>query len=327
MEALQLIKYGDIKESVVFKEIDKPTVKPTDILIEIEAAAINPIDTGIIAGHLKSMLDLELPATLAYDVSGTIVEKGSEVSNFEVGDQVYARVPQEEMGTLTEFVAVKSDVLSKKPENISFEEAASFPLAALTALQCLETAGIKKDDKILIHAGSGGVGSFAIQYAKTKGAFVYTTTGTDNVDWVKELGADKVIDHETQDYKDLVKDADIVFDTLGHDYTIDAFKVLKTGGTVVSVKGPMDETAAKAFGMADYKLPEDLAKAIESKNATYKFIWMHPDGGQLNDIKNLIEAGKIKPVIDKIYPFSESIAALEHLATGHAKGKIVIKMK
>ncbi|MBC7557507.1 MAG: NADP-dependent oxidoreductase, partial [Chryseobacterium sp.] len=252
---------------------------------------------------------------------------GNSVNNFQIGDEVYVRVPQEQMGTLAEYVAVKSDLVSKKPENISFEEAASFPLAALTALQCLETVGIKKDDKILIHAGSGGVGSFAIQYAKDKDAYVYTTTSTVNVDWVKDLGADKVIDYKTEDYKKIVKDTDIVFDTLGHDYTVDAFEVLKKGGTVVSVKGPMDEKSAKEFGISDYKLPEDLAKAIENKDAIYKFIWMHPDGEQLKQIKTLIEAGKIKPVIDKIYPFSESIEALKHLATGHAKGKIVIKIK
>lgn len=327
MKALQLENYGKIENSLVFNEVEKPSVGSQDILIEVAAAAINPIDKEIILGNFKSMIAVETPATIAYDVSGTIVKKGDNVTDFEIGDEIYARVPQEQMGTLAEFAAVKSDVVSKKPENISFEEAASFPLAALTALQCLEYAGLKENDKILIHAGSGGVGSFAIQYAKEKGAYVYTTTGTDNVNWVQELGADKVIDHETEDYKNIVKDADIVFDTLGHDYTVDAFKVLKEGGKVVSVKGPMDVESAKGFGMSDYKLPEDLAKAIDNKNASYKFIMMHPDGEQLKQIKSLIEAGKIKPVIDKIYPFSESIEALEHLATGHAKGKIVIKIK
>ena len=327
MKALQLVKYGEIENSLAFNDVEKPSVQPNDILIEVFAAAINPIDTLIIEGHLKSMIPMNFPVTLAYDVSGKVVDKGDSVADFEIGDKVYARVPQEQMGTLAEYVTAKSTIASMKPENISFEEAASFPLAALTAIQCLETANIKKDDKLLIHAGSGGVGSFAIQYAKNIGAYVYTTTGTDNVDWVKELGADEVIDHQTEDYKSTVREADIVFDTLGHDYTTDAFKVLKNGGTVVSVKGPMDEKSAKAFGMSDYKLPEDLTKAIESKDANYKYIFMHPDGEQLNEIKTLVEAGKIKPVIDKIYPFSESIEALKHLAKGHAKGKIVIKMQ
>jgi NADPH:quinone reductase-like Zn-dependent oxidoreductase len=230
------------------------------------------------------------------------------------------------MGTIAEYVAVTSVVVSKKPGNISFEEAASLPLAGLTALQSLEYAGIKENDKVLIHAGSGGVGSLAIQYAKSKGAYVYTTTSTTNVKWVKELGADRVIDYKTEDYKTIVKDADIVFDTLGQDYTLEAFEVIKQGGKVVSVIGALDEETAKMFGMADYKLPEELAKLISAKDATYKYIFMQPNGAHLDEIKSLVEDEKIKPIIDKVYPFSESIEAFTHLASGRAKGKIVIKI-
>jgi len=170
------------------------------------------------------------------------------------------------------------------------------------------------------------VGSFAIQYAKAKGAYVYTTTSTSNVDWVKELGADRVIDYKTEDYKSIVKDADIVFDTLGKNYTLEAFEVIKKRGKVVSVVGPIDEEIAKMIGMADYKLPEDLAKLIEDKEATYKFIFMHPNGEHLNTIKTLIEDDKIKPIIDTVYPFEKSIEAFTHLESGRAKGKIVIKI-
>jgi NADPH:quinone reductase-like Zn-dependent oxidoreductase len=197
MKALQIVKYGEIKDSLVFNEVSKPVVQANDVLIEVKAAAINPIDKSIILGNLQGMLPIALPSTSAYDVSGIVVEKGNEVSNFEIGDLVYSRVPQVQMGTLAEFVVITSEVVSKKPGNISFEEAASLPLAGLTALQSLEYAGIKENDKVLIHAGSGGVGSFAIQYAKTKGAYVYTTTSTSNVKWVKELGADRVIDYNT----------------------------------------------------------------------------------------------------------------------------------
>ena len=326
MKALQLIKYGEIKDSLVFNEISRPTIQANDVLIEIKAAAINPIDKSIILGNLQGLLPIAMPSSLAYDVSGIVVATGDKVSNFEIGDLVYSRVPQEQMGTLAEYVAVTSAAVSKKPGNISFEEAASIPLAGLTALQSLEYAGIKENDKVLIHAGSGGVGSFAIQYAKTKGAYVYTTTSTSNVQWVKALGADRVIDYKTEDYKSIVKDADIVFDTLGQNYTAEAFEVVKQGGKVVSVVGPLDEDSAKMFGMADYKLPEEIARLSRDKEASYKFIFMHPNGAHLEAIKSLIEDEKIKPIIDTVYPFSESIDAFTHLASGRAKGKIVIKI-
>ena len=326
MKALQIVKYGKIENSLVFNEIQKPTVQANDVIIEVKAAAINPIDKSIILGNLQGMLPIPLPSNSAYDVSGIVVETGNEVSNFKIGDLVYSRVPQEQMGTLAEFVAVTSDAVSKKPRSISYEEAASLPLAGLTALQSLEYADIKKNDRVLIHAGSGGVGSFAIQYAKAKGAYVYTTTSTGNVEWVKKLGADRVIDYKTEDYKNMAKDVDIVFDTLGKNYSLESFEVVKTGGIVVSVVGPLDETSAKMFGMADYKLPEELANASSEKNAEYKFIFMHPNGAHLKEIKSLVEDGKIKPIIDKVYPFTESVQAFTHLATGRAKGKIVIKI-
>jgi NADPH:quinone reductase-like Zn-dependent oxidoreductase len=326
MKALQIVKYGDIKEGLAFTEVAKPTLQATEVLIEVKAAAINPIDNSILLGKLQGMLPIALPTTSGYDLSGIIIEKGNEVNNFEIGDVVYSRVPQEQMGTLAEFVAVTNDAVSKKPGNISFEEAASLPLAGLTALQSLEYAGIKENDTVLIHAGSGGVGSFAIQYAKAKGAYVYTTTSTSNLEWVKELGADRVIDYKTEDYKSIAKDIDIVFDTLGQNYSLESFEVIKKGGQVVSIVGPLDEATAKIFGMTDYKLPEELTKACREKNAAYKFIFMHPNGVHLNEIKSMIEDEKIKPIIDKVYPFSESIEAFIHLASGRAKGKIVIKI-
>ncbi len=326
MKALQVIKYGDITDSLAINEVSKPAVNAKDVLIAVKAAAINPIDKSIIAGNLQSLIPLPFPSTMAYDVSGTVVAKGDEVTNFEIGDLVYSRVPQEQMGTIADYVAVTSAAVSKKPGNISFEEAAGLPLAGLTALQSLEYACIKENDKVLIHAGSGGVGSFAIQYAKAKGAYVYTTTSTDNVSWVKELGADRVIDYKTEDYKAIVKDADIVFDTLGKNYTLEAFQVVKEGGKVISVVGPLDEDSAKMFGMTEYKLPKEIAKLASVKDAEYKFIFMHPNGAHLETIKTMVEDDKIKPIVDKVYPFSKGIEAFTHLATGRAKGKIVIQV-
>jgi NADPH:quinone reductase-like Zn-dependent oxidoreductase len=324
MKALQLTNYGEIRDSLAFNEVQKPTVQKKDVLIEVKAAAINPIDKLIIHGHLQAMLPVPFPSTLAYDVSGVVAGKGAEVSNLEIGDLVYARVPQEQMGTLAEFVAVNSEVTSKKPKNTTFEQAASLPLVGLTTIQALHQVGLKENDKVLIHAGSGGVGSFAIQYAKAKGAYVYTTTSTPNIDWVKALGADEVIDYKTADYKTIVKEADIVFDTLGQEYTTDAFEVIKQGGKVVTIIGAMDEETAKAFGIPDYQLPEQISVAMKAKEATYKYVFMHPNASQLDDIRALVEEGKIKTIIDTNYAFKDSIEALIHLETGRAKGKIVI---
>jgi NADPH:quinone reductase-like Zn-dependent oxidoreductase len=326
MKALQIVKYGELREGLSFGNQDKPTFQNKDILIAVKAASLNPIDYKIVEGKLKGMLTLNLPATIGYDVSGVVVQKGSDVSNFEIDDEVYGRVPQEQMGTVAEFVAVQSDLVAKKPENISFEQASGLPLAGLTAIQALERVGIKEDDRILIHAGSGGVGSFAIQYAKAKGAIVYTTTSTENVDWVKALGADRVIDYKTEDYKEVATNLDIVFDTLGSDYTFDAFGIIKEGGKVTTIVGPPDKETAKQMGMTDYKLPAKLSKLIEKKSATYKLTWMQPNAKQLNDIKAMVEVGAIKPIVDLIYSFKDGIDAYEYLATGRAKGKVIISL-
>ena len=207
------------------------------------------------------------------------------------------------MGTIAEFVAVDSNVVAHKPGNVTFEKASSLPLTGITAIQALEKVGLKKDDRILIHAGSGGVGSFAVQYAKAKGAIVYTTTSSTNLDWVKALGADRVIDYKNEDYKEVANNLDIVFDTLGDDYTFEAFEIIKEGGRVTSIVGPPDVETAKQMGMEDYQLPEKLDKLIKEKSATYKFTWMQPNAEQLKEIKAMVEDRTIRPVIDLVYSF------------------------
>lgn len=326
MKALQIKKYGKIKEGLSIENVEVPTYKENDILVEVKAASLNPIDYKLVEGKLKDMLPLELPVTIGYDVSGVVIKKGAKVQNFEIGDEIYARVPQEQMGTVAEFVSIKSDLVAKKPENISFEQAAGLPLTGLTAIQALENVGIKENDRILIHAGSGGVGSFAIQYAKEKGAIVYTTTSTKNVDWVKALGADRVIDYETEDYKEVANNLDIVFDTLGDNYTFEAFDIIKEGGKITTIVGPPDEETAKQMGMKDYKLPEKLSNLIKGKSAVYKLTWMQPNAQQLNHIKDMVEDGAIKPIVDLIYSFEDGIDAYEYLAEGRAKGKVIISL-
>ena len=326
MKALQIKQYGEIKSSLSFNDINKPTLNSNDILVEVKAASVNPIDYKLVEGHLKDMVPLDLPCTIGYDVSGVILEKGKDVDNFEIGDKIFARVPQEQMGTVAAYAAVNANVVAKKPERISFEEAAGLPLVGLTAIQALERVHIKENDRVLIHAGSGGVGSFAIQYAKTKGAIVYTTTSGKNVDWVKALGADRVIDYKTEDYKEVATNLDIVFDTLGDDYTFEAFEIIKDGGRVTSIVGPPDEETAEQMGMTDYNLPEKLSKRIKEKSATYKFTWMQPNAEQLKEISAMVEAGAIKPIVDQIYPFNKGIEAFEYVSKDSAKGKVIISM-
>lgn len=327
MKALQIKKYGEIKEGLSLNEIDKPSIKSNDILVEVKAASLNPIDYKMVEGKLKDMIPLKLPSTIGFDVSGVIVEKGADVKNFEVGDEIYSRVPQEQMGTVAEFVAINSDLVALKPDNITFEQASGLPLTGLTAIQALESVGIKENDRILIHAGSGGVGSFAIQYAKAKGAIVYTTTSTSNVDWVKALGADRVIDYTTEDYKEVANNLDIVFDTLGDEYTFDAFEIIKDGGKVTTIVGPPDEETAKQMGMKDYNLPEKLSKLIEKKSAIYKLTWMQPNANQLKEIATMVEDRTIKPIVDLIYSLEDGVDAYEYLATGKAKGKVIISLE
>jgi NADPH:quinone reductase-like Zn-dependent oxidoreductase len=326
MKALQITKYGELKNGLSFNETAKPIINASDVLIETKAAGLNPIDYKLVNGHLKEIVALNLPNTIGFDLSGVVVEKGAEVTKFEIGDAVYARVPQNQMGTVATYVAVASKVISKKPDNLSFEEAASLPLVGLTAIQALERMGLKENDRILIHAGSGGVGSFAIQYAKAKGAYVFSTTSTKNVDWVKALGADCVIDYKKEDYKAIVSEIDIVFDTLGGDYTLDALHLIKVGGKVTSIAGALDEETAGMMGIEGYKLPEDLDKMINKKSANYKFTWMQPNGPQLDAISTMVKSGEIKPVIDATYSFEDGIEAYSYLATGSAKGKVIIRM-
>jgi NADPH:quinone reductase-like Zn-dependent oxidoreductase len=326
MKVIQIIKYGELKNSLSINEIEKPSINASDILIETKAAGLNPIDYKMVSGGLKDMVPLSLPSTIGFDVSGVVVEKGADVTKFELGDAVYTRVPQQQMGTVAEYVAVDTSVVSKKPDNISYEEAAGVPLVGLTSIQALESVGLKENDRVLIHAGSGGVGTFAIQYAKAKGAFVYTTTSTTNVDMVKALGADRVIDYKTEDYKTIAKDLDIVFDTLGNNYTLEAFEIIKEGGKVCTIAGPPDEESAKHLGMTNYKLPEELSSLIKEKSAVYKHTWMQPNGEQLNKLSSMVKDTKIKPVIDKVFSFEDSIEAYLYLSTGRAKGKVIISL-
>ena len=333
MKALQITGYGEVKDNLQMMEVDKPAPKAHQVLIEIKAASINPIDYKIVDGALKQVMKLDFPAPIGFDVSGVVTQCGADVKDLKVGDEVFSRVPTEDPGTIAEYIAVDASVVRKRPENLDFKQAASLPLVGLTTMQVFQRANVRKGDKVLIHAGSGGIGTFARQYAKTLGAYVYTTASTKNVDWVKDLGADRVIDYKKEDYKNIVEPLDMVYDTLGEQYTAEAFEVVKEGGHVVSIAGPLDDETANNLGLNAIirfilKLMRlKVTMKAKKANAHYSYLLMNPDGDQLGEIKRLAEAGKIKPVLDQVFPFEKSIEAMQYLKDGHSKGKVVISME
>jgi len=332
MQALMMTKYGDISTSLAFQSTATPKAAANQVIIKVNASSINPFDYKVLQGEYKAFKKIHFPQGIGRDVSGVVVEVGNLVSHFKVGDAVLSRIDEGLVGrTIAEYVASEAQHTALKPQEMTHEEAASMPLAGLTALQALvTTAQLKAGEKVLIHAGSGGVGTIAIQLAKSLGAFVVTTTSTANVDLVKNLGADQVIDYKKEDYLAQVSDCDVVFDTLGGAYTLDAFKVIKSGGRVVSVNGEVDDILARKLGL-NFIIRKILSlkarkvtQAAAKKNATYRMILMNSDGVQLAELAELYVQKKIKAVIDRSYPFTESIEALKYLSKGRAKGKVVI---
>lgn len=331
MKAAFINKYGK-EEKLQVGTVAMPAAKDNEVLIKIKAASVNPIDFKIKAGLLKFVRSYKFPLVLGHDLSGEIVEVGSKVTKFKKGDLVFSRPNNDSIGTFAEYVAVPENEVSKKPENISFEQAASLPLVGLTTWQAFDAANVKKGDKVLIQAGAGGVGTFAIQLAKVRGAEVWTTTSEKNEALVKSLGADHIINYRKENAADVLKDMDFVFDTLGGDDLFKIFKVLKPGGWVVSISGLPDGETAREMGLGlaktmVLKLVGLKANIEAAKTKThYKFLFMKPNGDQLGQIKHLVEQGKIQPIIDKVFPLSDVQGAIEHSESGRARGKIIVKI-
>lgn len=306
--AIVIEEYGhadQLKEA----KVTLPELGDHQVLVKVKATSINPIDWKLREGYLAQMMPWEFPIILGWDVAGEIVEIGSEVKDWQVGQEVFARPETTRFGTYADYTIVDDHLLAKKPASISFEEAAAVPLAGLTAYQGLFTHGkLKAGEKVLIHAGAGGVGIYAIQLAKNAGATVITTASEKNHALLKELGADQVIDYRTTDFSDVLEDVDLVFDTMGGDVQKDSFKVLNENGRLISIVGEPDEELAKGIAVAES-------------------IWLQPDGTQLQEIADLITAGKVKSVIGHTYPLTaEGVKEAHELsATHHAKGKIVLR--
>ncbi|MEJ2789821.1 MULTISPECIES: NADP-dependent oxidoreductase [unclassified Pseudoxanthomonas] len=332
MKAFVIDRYGK-KETGRIGDVPEPDLRDDDIQIKVHAAGVNALDSKIKRGEFKLILPYRFPLALGNDVAGTVVRVGARVHQFRPGDEVYARPDDDRIGTFAEFIAIKASSVALKPQNLDMVEAASLPLVALTAWQVLvETAKLQRGQKVFIQAGSGGVGTIAIQLAKHLGAFVATTTSTANVAWVKTLGADVVIDYKQQDFAAALHDYDVVLNSLGSDELDKSLRILKPGGHLVSISGPPSPAFATARGLAwplkqvMRLLSRGIRKKSKQKNVEYTFVFMRADGAQLREISALIESGAIRPVVDKVLPFKDTSEALAYSESGRAKGKVVVQM-
>ena len=330
MKAYLVKKYKSPMEA---GDAAEPMVGDHDVLVDIHAAGVNMLDAKVRDGEIKLLVPYRAPIVIGHDLAAVVTRDGTAVTRFAGGDEVYGRPRDGRIGTFAQRIAVHEDDLATKPASLSMADAASVPLVALTAWQALvERAHLQVGQKVLIHAGSGGVGTYAIQLAKHLGATVATTTGTSNLDWVRDLGADIVIDYRTQDFETVLHDYDVVLDSRGGDTLAKSLRILKPGGVVIGIAGPPDPEFARRQGL---RFPLRLVMALLSwkmrraarrKGVRYSFLFMRASGSQLGEITKLIDSGALRPIVDQIYPFDEAPQALAHVEGGRAKGKVVITM-
>lgn len=315
-------------------DMPTPELREDEVLVEVHAASVNLLDAKIRSGEFKLILPYRLPLILGHDVAGVVAKVGPRVRQFKPGDEVYARVDDFRIGTFAEFVPVKETSLAVKPRNLTMVEAASIPLVGLTAWQALvEKADLKKGQKVFIQAGSGGVGTFAIQLARHLGATVATTTGTTNVALVKGLGADVVVDYKTQDFEDVLRGYDVVLNSQDGKTLDKSLRILQRGGQLISISGPPDPEFARESGapgfvrLVMWLLSWGVRRKAQALGVGYAFLFMKANGSQLREISRLIEAGAVRPVIDRVFPFASTNEALAYVESGRAKGKVVVRLK
>jgi alcohol dehydrogenase len=333
MKAYTISRYSK-EDKLQLVEVAEPAVKENEVLFQVHSASINQLDAKLKSGEFKLLLPYKFPLILGHDVAGTVTKVGSKISRFKVGDEVFARPADFRIGTFAEHIAIHEDDVALKPKNISMEEAASIPLVALTVWQAfVERAKLKKGQKVFIQAGSGGVGTIAIQLAKHLGATVATTTSADNFELVKSLGADFVIDYKTQDFETILKDYDLVLNSQDEKMLEKSLRILKPGGKVISISGPPDTAFAKEVGLswlmktAIFFLSMKVKKQANKLNVDYSFLFMQANGKQLSELGKLIEAGVIRPVVDKVFPFEQMNEAMTYVSSGRAKGKVILKVR
>ncbi len=332
MKALVFKRYGG-PEQIGFADLPRPVPKPDEILVRVHAAGLNPIDTMIPKGTFKPFLKFRLPATLGSDLAGVVEEVGSRVTRFKPGDAVFASIFDLGTGALAEFAVVPESVAALKPANLDFVQAASIPMVGLTSWQALkERVNLRPGQRLFVPAGSGGIGTFAIQLAKHLGAKVATTTSAGNAALVRSLGADEVIDYKTQEFEEVLRDYDAVLGTVRGDTLEKSIGILKPGSHVVSLIGPPDAAFGRARGMNVVMqfvfglLSRKIHRLARKREVGYSFLFVHPDGGQLAAIGKLLDAGTLRPVVDQVFPFEQAKEALAYLEKGRAKGKVVVRL-
>jgi NADPH:quinone reductase-like Zn-dependent oxidoreductase len=328
MRAFVVTHYGP--DGLEAADVPTPVVGPRDVLIDIRAASINPLDTMVRNGEFKRLIKYKRPFILGHDLAGVITQVGSGVRGFDVGDEVYARPRDLRIGTFAEQIAVHADDVALKPTSLSFEEAAAVPLVALAAWQALvEVAAVQPGQKVLVHAGAGGLGSTVIQVAKHLGAHVATTAHTDDVDKLRDLGADEVIDYTQQDFADVLSGYDVVLDSLGPASLEKSLTVLERGGLAISVVGPPDPAFATQLGKPLLKpvmavLGHKIRRRARRLGVRYSFFFMRASGAQLTTLRALYDSGSLRPVLDRAFPFDRTLDAMAYVEQGKANGKIVV---
>lgn len=333
MKAFVLERYGH-KRVLQLTDVPVPALRDDEVLVEVHAAGVNQLDAKLRDGAFKLVIPYRLPITLGHDVAGVVVRAGPRVSRFKVGDEVCARLDDFRIGAFAEYAPVKEASLAHKPRGLSMEQAASLPLVALTAWQAfVEKARLKAGEKVLIEAGSGGVGTIAIQLAKHLGAIVATTTSAGNAALVKDLGADVIIDYRSQDVADVLHDYDVVLHSQDTPTLLKSLGVLKPGGRLVSISGPPDlefgrVVAAPPIVRGVMRLMSArVRRKARQAGVDYAFLFMRAEGSQLGEITALVDDGVIRPVVDRVFPFEATNEALAHVDSGHTRGKVVIKIR
>ena len=333
MKAALHTKYDKKNINLAITEIAKPIITDNQVLVKVTAAGVNPLDNMISRGEVKMIVPYKLPQTAGNEVVGVVEELGSRVSNFKLGDRVFARLPLDHIGAFAEYVDVDSEALAKVPEYLTDIEAAAVPLTALTIMQALELMGAQAGKTIFISGGTGGVGGMAIPIAKAKGLKVITNGAAVNAERVLNLGADRFIDYKTEDYTKTVSDVDYVLDTLGGAETEKQMSIIKKGGHLVSLRAMPNGAFAKRMNLPKWKqillglAGRKFDKMAEKYGVHYHFIFVESNGAQLQEVADIFSKLEIKPSIDTVYPFDEANAALGKVANGRSRGKTVLSFE